>query len=367
MSRKAIAMKSLKEKWLSIVQSAKEKGEKGIGGSSTVTPFLYWNMSSSSNSSPSCPGPFNSQRFHHVFPAALPRQQHNILYASILQQPPLIAQLEWQSSYKDDESIQSLVHVFHHLSSTQIDLNTLEPHTDHVVSSTLHIAATMDDTMDLLHNQGFHHHILSLPPDNVTLGWVFCPIYHTLMAVERDAYEESDLRVARPPILHELHLTIPAWAQNPSRLQRLIVFSAIPQAISVSTAPSMNVPAVVNKLPVIHNTTVSEIIAPSVSISPTWPVTVPIDIAPSVTPPITFSSTVLLQRTQAQVSSSITEILRGFYVVPVVQVFKGGIVMVQGCGLILSIIHLPPLTTDSSFTFTVLIIFFTDTFQYIVW
>ena len=37
MSRKAIAIKSLKEKWLSMVQSAKEKGEKGIGGSSTVT------------------------------------------------------------------------------------------------------------------------------------------------------------------------------------------------------------------------------------------------------------------------------------------------------------------------------------------
>ena len=37
MSGKAIAIKSLKEKWLSIVQSVKEKGEKGIGGSSTVT------------------------------------------------------------------------------------------------------------------------------------------------------------------------------------------------------------------------------------------------------------------------------------------------------------------------------------------
>ena len=32
-----MAMKSLKEKWLSIVQLAEEKGEKGIGGSSTVT------------------------------------------------------------------------------------------------------------------------------------------------------------------------------------------------------------------------------------------------------------------------------------------------------------------------------------------
>ena len=37
MSGKAIAKKSLKEKWLSIVQSAEEKGENGIGGSSIVT------------------------------------------------------------------------------------------------------------------------------------------------------------------------------------------------------------------------------------------------------------------------------------------------------------------------------------------
>ena len=97
-----------------------------------------------------------------------------------------------------------------------IYLNTLEPHTDHVISSTLHIAATMDDTMDLLHDQGFHHHILSLPPHNVTLTRVFRPIYRTLTVVERDAYEESDLRVTPPPILRELHLEIPAWAQNPS-------------------------------------------------------------------------------------------------------------------------------------------------------
>ena len=41
MSGKAIAMKSLKEKWLSMVQSASEKGENGIGGFSTVTlPLL---------------------------------------------------------------------------------------------------------------------------------------------------------------------------------------------------------------------------------------------------------------------------------------------------------------------------------------
>ena len=61
------------------------------------------------------------------------------------------------------------------------------------------------------------------------------------------------------------------------------------------------------------------------------------------------------------------EIPRGFDVVPVVQVFKGGIVMVRGHGLVLSIIHFLPLTIDSPFTFTILVIFLTDTFQYVVW
>ena len=66
-------------------------------------------------------------------------------------------------------------------------------------------------------------------------------------------------------------------------------------------------------------------------------------------------------------SSSTRGIPRGFEVVPVVQVFDGGIVTVQGHGLVLSIVHLPPLTADSPFMFTVLIIFLTDTFQYVVW
>ena len=71
----------------------------------------------------------------------------------------------------------------------------------------------------------------------------------------------------------------------------------MPQAISVLTVPSMNVPAVVNALPVTHNIAVSEIIAHTVDALPIWPTTVPIINAPSVTPPITFSLTVLLQRT----------------------------------------------------------------------
>ena len=135
----------------------------------------------------------------------------------------------------------------------------------------------------------------------------------------------------------------------------------------MSTVPSTNAPAVANGPLAIHNTTVSEIIAPSASVSPTWPITVPITVAPSVMLLITFSSTVLLWRIPAQALSSTTETLRGFDVVPVVQVFEGGIVMVRDHGLVLSIVHLPPLTVDSPFMFTVLLIFFTDTFRYIVW
>ena len=40
MSGKAMATKSLKEKWLSKVQSVREKGENGTGGSSTVTESI---------------------------------------------------------------------------------------------------------------------------------------------------------------------------------------------------------------------------------------------------------------------------------------------------------------------------------------
>ena len=43
------------------------------------------------------------------------------------------------------------------------------------------------------------------------------------------------------------------------------------------------------------------------------------------------------------------------------------IVTIQGQGLIFSIIHLPLLTLDSPLMFTLLIMFSTSTFQYIVW
>ena len=174
-------------------------------------------------------------------------------------------------------------------------------------------------------------------------------------------------RVERPLIPHVLHLAIPTWAQDPSQLQRLVVFSATLQAISVSTAPNTNVPAVASGPLVTHNTAVSEIIALTADILPTWPATAPVAAAPSVMLPITFSSTVLSRRTQVRVSSSTAGILRGSDAVPVVQAFEGGIVTVRGRGLFLSIEHLPPLFAGSPLTFTILVIFFNDTFQYTVW
>ena len=166
-------------------------------------------MSSLSNSSPSCPGRLDSQHFCHVFPAALPCHQRNILYAAVLQQPFLVADLEHQSSYEEDDSIQSLVHVFHHPCLTQIYLVSLEPHTNHITSLTLHIATALDDILDLLHDHGFHDHVLSLSSNNITLACVFQPVYHTLTAVERDAYEESNLRLVNRILSPPLVLPIP--------------------------------------------------------------------------------------------------------------------------------------------------------------
>ena len=89
-------------------------------------------------------------------------------------------------------------------------LATLEPCTDHVLLSTLHLMAAVDDTLDLLHDHGLHHHILSLPPRDITLTRLFRPIYQTLTVVERDAYEESDLRLINHLVSPPFILPIPA-------------------------------------------------------------------------------------------------------------------------------------------------------------
>ena len=54
-------------------------------------------------------------------------------------------------------------------------------------------------------------------------------------------------------------------------------------------------------------------------------------------------------------------------VIPLPEVVFLFIVTVRGHGLVLSIVHLLPLTVDSPFISTVLIIFLTNTFQYVVW
>ena len=160
---------------------------------------------------------------------------------------------------------------------------------------------------------------------------------------------------------------IPVWAQNPLRLRQLVVFNATLQGIFVLIAQNTSVLAAANELLAIHNTAAPVIIAPSASALHTWLDTAQTDAVLSVTPQTTFSSTVLLRKTQVQELSSMREIPTAFDVVPVVQIFRGGNVTVQGRGLIFSIVHLPLLTVDSPFTFTVLVIFLADTFRYIVW
>ena len=110
----------------------------------------------------------------------------------------------------------------------------------------------MDDTMDLLHNQGLHHHILLLPPDNVTLGRVFCPIYHTLTAVEHDTYEESDLRlvdqqplqlppfVLPVPVLHPPSPTPSLDDPIPSLQSTTATLLDVPSDIPADTRPAFH-------------------------------------------------------------------------------------------------------------------------------
>ena len=58
------------------------------------------------------------------------------------------------------------------------------------------------------------------------------------------------------------------------------------------------------------------------------------------------------------------DLLDGGVLLPAVDITA---VTVRGRGFSFSIVHLTPLTADSPFTFTVLVIFFADTFRYIVW
>ena len=93
--------------------------------------------------------------------------------------------------------------------------------------------ATLDDTMDL-HDQGFHHCVLSLPPDNITLTHIFCPIYCMLTIVECDAYEELDLRLVNQQLLQLPPFILPVPApHSPSPTPSLD--SPIPSPQSTTT------------------------------------------------------------------------------------------------------------------------------------
>ena len=174
------------------------------------------------------------------------------------------------------------------------------------------------------------------------------------------------IRAELHPTPLKLRLEIPVWAQNPRRPTRLIVVTVTLQGIFVLTAQSMNVPIAVNAPQVIPN-----IVAPKTTVlfattSAIPPASAQIDFAPSATTWDMLLQIVPSRRTPVVVSSSMMETQKDCDLVPVVQVFEGGIVMVRGLDIIISIVSLPPLLFDSPFTFNVSTVFSRNTFYYTI-
>ena len=92
-SRKAVAIKSLKEKWEKREQSAKVKGEKEIGGSSTVTTTRQENDE--------CPSLLPHP--HHFCPPfgipPWPSQLHVMVYSKLELQCPILSSLAGETPY----------------------------------------------------------------------------------------------------------------------------------------------------------------------------------------------------------------------------------------------------------------------------
>ena len=170
------------------------------------------------------------------------------------------------------------------------------------------------------------------------------------------------IRTTPHPTPLELHLETPVWAHNQQRLQRLFVFTAMTQGIFVLTAWNTSVLTATN-MPLVTLSTVAcattVLFATILDIPPT---TVQIDSAPSVMTQDMSSQIVPSLRTPAVVSSSTMETQWESSLVLVVQIFKGGNVMIQGDGLLFSIICLPLLSSNSPLTFTISIMFLTDTY-----
>ena len=135
----------------------------------------------------------------------------------------------------------------------------------------------------------------------------------------------------------------------------------------MSIAQSTSVPTAINVPLVTPNIVALETTVLFVAASATSPVSVWTDSVPFATTWDMLSQTVPFLKTPAAVSSLTTEIQKDCNLVPVVQVFKGGIVTVQGPNLVFSIIHLSPLVSNSPFMFTISTMFLSDGYQYTVW
>ena len=220
-----------------------------------------------------------------------------------------------------------------------------------------------------------HHHpfYLSLPRIYLLLSWAWkllrplryrppllystLPLTHTLHSI----------RVELLLTLPKLHLEIPAWAQNPRQLTRLVVFTVTSQGTFVLTVQSMNVPTAVYMPQVTPNIVVPATTVLFATASVTPRASVRTASVPSATTWDTSLPTVPSQKTPVAGLSSTMETQRDCNLVPVVQVFEGGIVTVQGSDLIFSIVHLSSLSSDCPFTFTISIMFLPDVYQYTIW
>ena len=128
----------------------------------------------------------------------------------------------------------------------------------------------------------------------------------------------------------------------------------------MSTAQNTNVPTAANMPLATPNTVACETTVLFAAALVIFPATVQTGVAPFAMTWDTSLLTVPFLRTPAVVSSSMMETQRDSSLVPVVQIFEGGNVTIQGDGLLFLIICLPPLSSDLPLTFTTSVMFFTD-------
>ena len=129
----------------------------------------------------------------------------------------------------------------------------------------------------------------------------------------------------------------------------------------------MNAPTVISAPLATLNTIVLETTVLFAAVLATLPSVVQTISVPFPTTQDMSLQTVPFPRTPVAGLSSTTKTWRDFSLVLVVQVFKGGNVMICGQDLLFSIICLPLLSIDSPFTFMLSIMFFMSNYQYMIW